>query len=479
MSFSERPNENKVTQSIDRFLANLSGLDIKLWVDGERLRCNAPKRVLTPTLKGELCDRKAEIIEFLSNKSSNGETLALLNADASLDSFISPALATQSNIQLNAILLTGATGFIGAFLLYELLQQIASANIYCLVRADNIESAQNKLKNCLKSYLLWEDDFKNRIIPVMGDLSQPLLGLSEQKFGEIADRIDVIYHNGALVNHTSPYSLLKATNVLGTQEVLRLACKIKAKPVHFISSISVFPEVENSGATVIKEQDNIDNGEVPLGGYNQSKWVAEKLVNTARDRGLPVSIYRLGRISGHSQTGVFNANDFLYKLIIGCVQLGSIPDTEMMLNIIPVDYASKAIVHLSQQQVSWGKVFHLVHPDTVSSNLFFEKLRSIGYPIQIISYKQWHTQLMKIAENSPEHALYPLVSLLTRNNSRSQDSDSTVVKFDYQNTFNGLTGTSINCPPIDEKLLNTYFSFLINQGFLAPHSISHELKKVV
>jgi thioester reductase-like protein len=214
-----------------------------------------------------------------------------------------------------------------------------------------------------------------------------------------------------------------------------------------------------------------------LGGYNQSKWVAEKLVNTAGDRGLPVCIYRLGRISGHSQTGVFNVNDFLYRLIIGCVQLGSIPDAEMILDIIPVDYASQAIVHLSKQQASWGKAFHLVHPHPVSSNLCFEKLRSLGYPIQNVSYKQWHTQLLNIAERSPEHALYPLVSLLPTKNSQVQPSDSTVVKFDCQNTINGLIGTSITCPPIDDQLLNTYFSYLIDHGFLAPPPRSNELKK--
>lgn len=49
----------------------------------------------------------------------------------------------------------------------------------------------------------------------------------------------------------------------------------------------------------------------------------------ARDRGLPISIYRLGRISGHSQTGMFNVNDFLYRLIIGCIQLGSTPAGEI------------------------------------------------------------------------------------------------------------------------------------------------------
>jgi thioester reductase-like protein len=405
-----------------------------------------------------------------------GETLALLKADAVLDSAIRPELLTQPTVEPSCILLTGATGFVGAFLLYELLQQ-ASANVYCLVRGNSPELAKNKLRTCLESYQLWQEDFISRIIPVIGDLSQPLLGLSAEQFHQLATKIDLIYHNGAWVHHASPYSLLKATNVLGTQELLRLACQRKAKPFHFISATSVFSGVGDSGMNVIREQDSLDQDQVPLGGYNQSKWVAEKLVNTAGDRGLPVCIYRLGRISGHSQTGVFNVNDFLYRLIIGCVQLGSIPDAEMILDIIPVDYASQAIVHLSKQQASWGKAFHLVHPHPVSSNLCFEKLRSLGYPIQNVSYKQWHTQLLNIAERSPEHALYPLVSLLPTKNSQVQPSDSTVVKFDCQNTINGLIGTSITCPPIDDQLLNTYFSYLIDHGFLAPPPRSNELKK--
>jgi thioester reductase-like protein len=286
----------------------------------------------------------------------------------------------------------------------------------------------------------------------------------------MAECIDVIYHNGAWVHHASPYSLLKTTNVFGTQEVLRLACQVKAKPVHFMSASSVFSAVGNSGLRVIREQDSIDN-ESPSGGYNQSKWVAEKLINQAGDRGLPVYIYRLGRISGNSQTGVFNTNDFLYRLIIGSVQLGSIPDQEMMLDIIPVDYASKAIVNLSKQSVSQNQVFHFVHPQPVSSNVLFEKLRSLGYSIQEIVYDQWHKQLLNIAENSPEHALYPLVSLFP--NRRSQVQTSTL-KFECQNTLTGLTGTLITCPPIDEQLLNTYISYLIDRGFIPDSSHKHK-----
>ena len=459
-------------ESIDAFLAKLSHNDIKLWMDGERLRCNAPKGALTSKLKTQLSERKAEILEFLSNKSNDSEMLALLKADAQLDASIHPELPIHTTVETSSILLTGATGFVGAFLLYELLQQ-TDADVYCLIRANSNELARNKLQTCLESYLLWEESFSSRIIPVIGDLSQPRLGISEQQFDELADKIDVIYHNGAWVHHASPYSLLKATNVLGTQEVLRLACQTKVKPVHFISATSVFSETAVGGLKVIREDDNIDSGKVPFGGYSQSKWVAEKLVTAARERGLPVCIYRLARISGHSKTGVFNVNDYLYRLIIGSVQLSSIPDVDLKQDIIPVDYATKAIVHLSKQQNSWGKAFHLTHREPVSTNLFFEKLRSLGYQIQQIPYKQWQAQLHDIAHNSPEHALYPLVSLLTKSNNSSTQSqtaasNSAVLKLDCQNTLDGLKNTSIICPEIDEELLNNYFSYLIENGFLAP-----------
>lgn len=241
-------------------------------MDGDCLRCNAPKGVLSPRLKTQLAERKVEIVEFLNNKSNGDKTLVLLNADAVLNSTIYPDLSSQPTIKPSCILLTGATGFFGAFLLYELLQQ-TSADIYCLIRANSIDSAEKKLQNCLESYQIWEESFRSRIIPVIGDLSQLLLSLTEEQFQKLANKIDVIYHNGAWVHHASPYSLLKAANVLGTQEVLRLACQIKTKPVHFISSASVFSADNQSQMIIFREQDNIDNGQVPSGGYNRKDFL--------------------------------------------------------------------------------------------------------------------------------------------------------------------------------------------------------------
>ncbi|MBW4617803.1 MAG: amino acid adenylation domain-containing protein [Cyanosarcina radialis HA8281-LM2] len=372
-----------------------------------------------------------------------------------------------------SLLLTGATGFLGAFLLYELLQQTDS-NIYCLVRASNVELAKAKLQDVLEAYLLWDEAFSSRIIPVLGDLSKSLLGLSSDEFAALADRIDAIYHNGAWVHHSSDYYTLKPANVLGTQEILRLACQTKTKPLHFISTISVFDSDRSDELTLIKETDSLGDRPPNSNGYVQSKWVAEKLVNTARERGLPVSIYRPGRISGHSQTGVFNPNDLLYRLIIGCIQLGSIAKDDESLELAPVDYVSRAIVHLSKQPESLGKAFHLVNHHPLLSSSIFKSIRSFGYSIKEVSDEQWHSELIEIAQHSPEHPLYPLVPFFSIGEGEAA-SNSGAIAFDCQNAIAGLTGTSIVCPPIDEQILHTYFSYLIQSGVLTPSAYRSNL----
>ncbi|MBW4575233.1 MAG: amino acid adenylation domain-containing protein [Aphanothece sp. CMT-3BRIN-NPC111] len=411
-----------------------------------------------------------------SSEKIASDTAVDLNAEAVLDPTICPkSLFYRHTTEPTAILLTGATGFLGSFLLYELLQQ-SQADIYCLVRASNAELGKQKIQSSLELYSIWNESFQSRIIPVIGELSKPLLGLSEQQFREMASIIDAIYHNGAFVNFTFPYSVLKAANVLGTQEILRLASQLKIKPVHFISSTSVAVPAGNNDITLIREQYCADAHEVLEGGYIQSKWVAEKLVNIAGDRGLPVSIYRPGRVAGHSKTGACNPDDHTFRTIKGCIQLGSAPKRNAMVNIMPVDYVSQAIVHLSKQQESLGKTFHLVNPNPAQWNEFVSWICTFGYPLQQISENEWQTELLKVAERSPSNALYPLLPVVSQKVSEEPTSNSAELKFDCQNTLNGLAGTSIVCPPVNVELLRTYFSYLIDNSFLHTPTSEIELK---
>ncbi|MDB9510444.1 amino acid adenylation domain-containing protein [Kamptonema animale CS-326] len=383
-----------------------------------------------------------------------------INAEVVLDPAIRPdSLSRELITEPACILLTGSTGFLGAFLLHDLLQQ-TQAEIYCLVRSPDPESGKKRIQSSLESYSIWDESNSHRILPIIGDLSQPLLGLSEGEFQVLANKIDVIYHNGAFVKFTYPYSVLKPANVLGTQEILRLASQCKVKPVHFISTISIFSAIGESGIKVVREQDELTAGEDLKGAYTQSKWVAEKLMAIARERGIPVNIYRPGRISGHSKTGVCNPTDLLYRLIAGCVQLRCAPDRDRMMNVAPVDYVSRAIVHLSRQKAALGETFHLVNPNSFHLSELVDWVRSMGYLIEQISYKNWQAEILNRAGYSPENALYPLVGLFSEKVSEAEIIKSAVLQFDCQNTLNRLSGTDIICPQADVNLFRTYLSFL-------------------
>lgn len=390
-----------------------------------------------------------------------------LHDEAILDDSICPATTRTEQTEFSAILLTGATGYLGAFLLKELLEQ-TEATIYCLVRAADAESAGLKIQKNLKSYGLWEQKYNFRIMPVVGDLAQPQLGLSAEQFNKLAREIDVIYHNGALLNFVYPYSALKPVNVLGTQEILKLACQFKVKPVHYVSTDAVFDSSAYYGREVKESEPAIYTDGIDL-GYTQTKWVAEKLVTVARDRGLPVAIYRPPLIAGDSQTGFWNTDDFTCRFIKGCIQIGKMPDMNCEITLVPVNYVSKAVVHLSLQKESLGKAFHLNNPNYSTWNEVADWIEKFGYPVQQLPYEVWEAELIKIA-GSGDNALSGLVPFFLRRWSEEQLTFAGLgqrrVKLNCQETVARLAGTSITCPRVDSKLLNTYFSHFIRSGFL-------------
>ncbi|MEH2323382.1 MAG: thioester reductase domain-containing protein [Nostoc sp.] len=405
-----------------------------------------------------------------SSNTNTAPSILDLSAEAVLDPTIHPGAASNVLVgEPKNIFLTGGTGFLGAFIIRELLQE-TKADIYCLVRAANAEEGKSKLQKNLHQYAIWQEEFNSRIIPIIGDLSQPLLGVGSEQFQSLAANIDTIYHSGALLNYVFPYSALKAANVLGTQEVLRLACQIKVKPVHYVSSVAVFESTAYAGK-VVKEQDEFNHWEGIYLGYSQTKWVAEKLVKIARDRGLPVTIHRPPLISGDSKTGICNTHDFINLMTKGCLQMGSFPDVDYMLDMSPVDYVSKAIVYLSRQKESIGKAFNLQHPQPVSLKTLVEWIRSFGYSVDMIPYEKWQSELIDNV-SSVENPLYTLRPFLLE---RWSDEQLTIPDLylqarrphiSCQDTLNALVGSSIVCPPIDSQLFMTYTAYLIQTGFL-------------
>ncbi|AFZ37662.1 amino acid adenylation domain protein [Stanieria cyanosphaera PCC 7437] len=391
--------------------------------------------------------------------------------ETTLDPTIQPEIPfIEFTSEPEHIFLTGATGFLGAFLLDELLKE-TSANIYCLVRASNFEAGRQKIQANLERYLLWNSEIASRIIPVIGDLSEPLLGLTKEQFQTLASKLDLIYHAGAFVNLVYSYASLKPINVLGTQEILRLASLGKVTPVHYISTIDVLKPLTNFGKKVIGENEHLDSGQEVDKGYTQTKWVAEQLIIAARSRGIPTCIYRPGMLTGHSQTGASHTNDLMCRIIKGIIQLEAAPNLNHWVNLIPIDYASKAIVHLSRQHKSLDQAFHIVNPEPLPWKKLIEQIRDLGYNIQLLPHQDWQAKLLNLSSDA-DNALIPMRSLFTEKSENQmtylETFLSTARAFDCQNTLNGLAKTSIICPSIHTNLLKIYFSYFIKNGFPYP-----------
>ncbi|KAL3464532.1 hypothetical protein BJX64DRAFT_92340 [Aspergillus heterothallicus] len=319
---------------------------------------------------------------------------AVLRADATLEDDIKPSNAKICSLtDAKTVLLTGVTGFLGAFLLKDLVES-TSAHIICLVRFTEPEDDDQpggvaRIRRNLLDLGLWDDSIMERVHILPGNLSRSRFGLSPEAFQELAIRVDVIVHAAATVNLVYPYATLRAPNVGGTREILRLACQGNAT-VQYVSTNGVLPPSGENGWT---EDTMLDVEDVPtklLDGYGQTKWVAEQLVLEAGRRGLPVRIHRAGTISGHSQTGAANAWDLLSALIVESVKIGKYPDVEgWRAEMTPVDFVSKAIVHLANQTQAEQTVFHLGDPSPVETSSVFRDLNTLGYPTEPLAWDDW------------------------------------------------------------------------------------------
>ena len=316
---------------------------------------------------------------------------------------------TQASAPGSAILLTGGSGFLGAYLLAGQLDRWPDLQVKVLVRAADRAAGIDRLRRNLELYGLWQEPWLQRIEPIVGDLALPRFGLTEHGFQDLAADIGGILHNGAQLSQMAPYSQLAAANVGGTRTVLELAALQRPLPVELISSVAVYEARAYRNRELVETDDLLEWKGIHI-GYSQTKWVSERLVLAAGRMGLPVRIYRPPLIAGHSISGLWHQDDLLHRLLRGSLELGLAPDIAWELDLVPVDYVADAVSVMAWQPAESGRCFHLHHPQSL---LLADVLRGLierGAPLKMVSMPDWLDAL----EHQPANPLHPIRAFFSR-----------------------------------------------------------------
>jgi amino acid adenylation domain-containing protein/thioester reductase-like protein len=409
-------------------------------------------------------DQAALLSGGAGDPAAGGPSTAQLRLDVRLDPEIVGGPARRPGPP-RQVLLTGATGFIGTHLLRELVER-TGARVVCLVRGTDDDDARARLVAAATGLGTWDSTVAARTEVIAGDLALPRLGLTPARFVALGRRLDAIVHCGAQVNLMLGYRALRAANVLGTGEVLRLAATGPTTPVLALSTLSVVRVSDRlEGAPPIeKDQAGGQSPRLPDDGYSQSKWVAERLLALAASRGIPVAVYRLGEVTAHSVTGVSNPLGLLDNLLSVCVRLGLRPAIHAATDWTPVDAIARVLVAGLLAGPPKDAVVQLFDPRGMAVDRVLDAL-AVETRLTPVSYLDFWTALRDEVVRTGDEALTRLLAVLPAGPAPEAgfaalftDSGRHYAAGRSQRLLDGL---NLRWPRVDEPMLRRYARQLV------------------
>jgi thioester reductase-like protein len=355
------------------------------------------------------------------------------------------------------LLLTGATGLLGRYLVRDLLQR--GVRLAVLARGSKKEAAQQRMETILQD---WERQGKAELprpVILEGDLRQPLLGLDSDARRWVARNCQQLCHSAAsLTFHADGSGEPWTTNLEGTRHMLALCQETGIRQLHHVSTAYVCGLREG---TILESE--LDCGQEFRNDYEQSKLEAEKLVRQA-DFLDQLTVYRPAVIAGDSRTGYTNTYHGIYlylrlmALIVPRQPAGPdgtritrlrLPMTgEERRNVIPIDWVSRVMTHLLLQPAAHGRTFHLAPDQCLTPseviNAGYRYFNSTG--VEYVGYRAIDPATYNAfeAEILPGFAMY-------------HNYESTDPHFDCRN-LKEFAG-QLPCPKIDEAMLHTYLQY--------------------
>ncbi len=411
-----------------------------------------------------------------------------------------PNLASPSS-EIRNVLLTGATGFLGRYLLLDQLQRLSGiGKVVCLVRATDDAAARARLDagfdtgdpDLLARYQTLAADC---LEVLTGDKAEAYLGLDPATWQRLAETVDLIVDPAALVNHMLPYDQLFGPNVVGTAELIRLALTTRQKPYVFASTVGVGTTIplsdfiEDADIRVIGPTRTVDD--LYASGYAASKWAGEVLLREAHDLcGLPVTVFRCDMIMAEpANRGQLNVPDMVTRLILSIAATGLAPESFYIrdgnsrprahFDGLPVDFVAESMSALARTEIGEFKgfrTFNVVNPheDGIGLDEFVDWMVEAGCRIERFGdYREWFVRFETALRNLPDHQRQAsLLPLLASFRYAQPPLDGTAVASHHFQTAVAQAGigTDGEIPHITKATVEKYLSDLELLGLLDGHT---------
>ena len=332
-----------------------------------------------------------------------------------------------------AILLTGATGYLGRYVLKILLESYPNLAIICTVRAKDKSHGMKRVMESLTATrfsFAHKSEISERIEVLDGDLEAPFFGISEEEYDILSRRVTHIFHIAGNVSHGASYKNLFSANVAATHNIIAFALRNHMKPVYYASTFAVslfsMSMIDDDG--VIPDDTRPTNlREFPLYGtgnytfgYALSKEAAERQLVAAYEQfNLPVVIYRFADVSADSSTGEC-ANDIITGLFRAFISTGMVPYMNELTMLTPVDYCAEVMIKLSfkyANKLSSLKILHVMRKeDCLTTKDIFHILLKLGYDLRMVPFPVFRNKVEEVVP--PTDSARMLLAVATRNVNR-------------------------------------------------------------
>ncbi|MEW9555164.1 SDR family oxidoreductase [Nonomuraea sp. NPDC050783] len=322
---------------------------------------------------------------------------AATSAGRSADAFVATSAGRASDADA-PVFLTGASGFVGAFVLADLLAR--GRRVTVLLRGGTARRGA-LIDGHLKRLGLWRDDYAAGLDIVAGDLVKPALGLDRAAYDELARSAGQIVHCAAWVNHVLPYAMLADANAHSAAAILELAVTGRRKPVTFVSTKGVLspahhpPGTEIAAGPVVALPPDHD-------GYGRSKAVAEAYFGRAAELGASVSVVRVPGVFGDRRAYQIQPNDAVWSWTRSILLTGRYPASydlpgNELLQALPADVVAHVVLDLAQPREEPGCRFVNAVPNRVCGTRdFVAGLREAGHAVEPMDDREWHLAVSRL-----------------------------------------------------------------------------------